>query len=79
MISCHSWEFLPSCVLLMVEEIKQLRAWIAKVLSKESVIFWGGVINFSYLGRGRSTAGKCTGPKLVWTILVKMTLFRTGL
>ena len=35
-----------------------------------------------FLGRGRGTVGKCTGPKwskmVQTTILVKMTLFRTG-
>ena len=43
---------------------------------------FGGVLTSLKIGRGRGTVGKCAGPKwskmVKTTILVKMTLFRTG-
>ena len=53
-----------------------------KTLSQKTPFSEPECLGIFKLGNGRGTVGKCTGPKwtkmVQTTILVKMTLFRTG-
>ena len=68
----------PTCVCLLLRAFVCIRC---TMVQKINTNFSGQKL--SILGRGRSTVGKCTGPKwsemVQTTILVKMPLFRTGL